>query len=61
MTLDQAKRKAQSTADFTQTPCVVLNLNRVGAAMYVVRDFHPFQEAEPNRVAGPFYPQEVQS
>jgi hypothetical protein len=36
--LDQIKRQAQATANREQRPMAVINLNRVGLPLYVIRD-----------------------
>ncbi len=42
--LDTAKRDAQASADRDGQPRSVLNLNRVGSPLYVIRD-QPTEEA----------------
>lgn len=37
MTLDQIRKRAKRTAENDGKPVVIMNLNRVGSPMYVVR------------------------
>ncbi len=44
--LEAIRRKAQATADREGRAVVILNLNRVGSAMYVVREDWPSADAD---------------
>lgn len=46
MTLDQIKRQAQSAANRAGEPRAVLNYNRAGAPLYVIRDVPPADVVE---------------
>lgn len=55
--LDEINERAQLTANTSGKETLVLNLNRVGSPMYVVR----YNEDVRNRnsvVSGPYYPEE---
>lgn len=42
MSLEQIKRQAQAAANREGKPYGVFNLNRIGTAMYVIRDIDAF-------------------
>jgi hypothetical protein len=58
--LERITRDAQSTANRTGLAMAVFNLNRVGSALYVIREADSFPD-ENRLVAGPFGPTEDDS
>lgn len=46
MSLQSVIRQARATAARTQEPCAVLNMNRVGAPLYVIRSVPPPEVVE---------------
>lgn len=50
MTRERAVLEAQRAANRAQRPMALLNLNRVGLALYVVREPHPAMLNDPQLV-----------
>lgn len=51
--LERLSKQAQQSADSRGAILAIYNLNRIGAAMYVIRLYEP---KATDHVAGPFYP-----
>lgn len=51
--LERLSAQAQTSANARNTVLAIYNLNRVGAAMYVIRSY---ELNATDHVAGPFYP-----